>query len=223
MESCTRSCVGDCIIMSVPPDAAALLRRAPRARGQPRGAVGRGRRRRPAPPGRAGARGYSAILATVIKGYSVIFHTTRRYFLNTFTAVKRLCSDLTAGSRRRLPWWRASGRCRGRCPGTGPGARAGAVDRTSPNFMGLASLGLEIGTFCDLYHLAFSYRSRFLGLDFLGLALSRTQAKTPAAGAERRPWRCGRWPPSWRTSTAASARSRCDSSPLRDSLPLSDS
>ena len=212
-----------CIIRPFPPDAAALLRRAPRARGQPCGAVGRGRRRRPAPPGRPGARGYSAILATVIKGYLVIFYPTRRYFTNTFAAVKKLRSDRTAGSHRRSPWRRASGRCRGRRPGTGPGARAGAVDRASPNFMGLASLGLEIGTFCDLYHIAFSYRSRFLGLDFLGLALSWPQARTPAAGAERRPWRCGRWPPSWRTSTAASAHSRCDCSPLRDCSPLSDS
>jgi hypothetical protein len=35
-------------------------------------------------------------------------------------------------------------------------AQLGAHVRASPNFMGLASLGLEIGIFCDFY-IAFSY------------------------------------------------------------------
>ena len=38
-----------------------------------------------------------------------------------------------------------------------PGVRGGAPDRASPNFMGLASLGLEISIFCDFRYIVFSY------------------------------------------------------------------
>ena len=50
----------------------------------------------------------------------------------------------------------------------------GAQDRASPNFMGLASFGLDIGTFCDFLHRVLLLDA-ILGLDFLGLALSRLQ------------------------------------------------
>ena len=41
---------------------------------------------------------------------------------------------------------------------------AGARDRASPSFMGLASLGLGIGVFCALiYSIAFFYRARLWG------------------------------------------------------------
>ena len=49
-----------------------------------------------------------------------------------------------------------------------------AVISSSPNFMGLASLGLEIGIFCDFLY-SVILLNVFLGLDFLGLALSRPQ------------------------------------------------
>ena len=48
--------------------------------------------------------------------------------------------------------------------------------------MGQASFGLDIGVFCAffrIYSIAFSYRTLFLGLDFLGLALSRPQVPHP--------------------------------------------
>ena len=57
------------------------------------------------------------------------------------------------------------------------GARCGAQDRASPNFMRLASLGLDIGIFCD-----FLYRvllSALLELYLLG-PLSRPQASWTA-------------------------------------------
>jgi hypothetical protein len=71
----------------------------------------------------------------------------------------------------------------------------GAPDRASPNFMGLASLGPQIGIFCD-----FRYTSMYsvlllnavLGLDFLGLALSRPQVQRraePGNGPRRVPQR----------------------------------
>jgi hypothetical protein len=50
----------------------------------------------------------------------------------------------------------------------------GALGRASPNFMGLASLGLDIGTFCDFLY-SVLLLSVFLELDFLGLDLSRPQ------------------------------------------------
>ena len=60
--------------------------------------------------------------------------------------------------------------------GRGDGARVhpGAQDGASPNFMGLASLGLEIGICYDfLYNVLLL--NAILGLGFLGLALSRPQ------------------------------------------------
>jgi Cu-Zn family superoxide dismutase len=50
----------------------------------------------------------------------------------------------------------------------------GAHDMASPNFMGLASLGLEIGIFCD-FLCSVLLLNAILGLDFSGLALSRPQ------------------------------------------------
>ena len=50
----------------------------------------------------------------------------------------------------------------------------GAQDRASPNFMGLASLGLEIGIICD-FPCSVLLLNAILGLYFLGLALSRPQ------------------------------------------------
>jgi hypothetical protein len=50
--------------------------------------------------------------------------------------------------------------------------------------MGPASLGLEIGVFCACLY-GVLLLSAILGLDFLGLALSRPQARARAAG--RRP------------------------------------
>ena len=49
-----------------------------------------------------------------------------------------------------------------------------AHDRASFNVMGLASLGLDIGMFCDLLY-SILLLSVIFGLDFLGLALSRPQ------------------------------------------------
>ena len=46
-----------------------------------------------------------------------------------------------------------------------------APDRASPNFIGLASLGLEIGIFCGFLY-SVLLLSVILGLDYLGLALS---------------------------------------------------
>ena len=50
----------------------------------------------------------------------------------------------------------------------------GAPDRASSNFMGLASLGLEINIFCDSIYSVFLLNA-ILGLYFLGLARSRSQ------------------------------------------------
>ena len=50
--------------------------------------------------------------------------------------------------------------------------------------MGLASLRLEIGIFCDFLHSVFLL-GVILGVDFLGLALSRPQARLPAADHRR--------------------------------------
>jgi hypothetical protein len=47
----------------------------------------------------------------------------------------------------------------------------GAQDRISPNFMGLTSLGLETGIFCDFLYSALLLNA-ILGLYVLGLALS---------------------------------------------------
>jgi hypothetical protein len=46
----------------------------------------------------------------------------------------------------------------------------GAHDRASPNFMGLASLALSTGVFCDFLY-SILLLNTILGLDFLGLAL----------------------------------------------------
>jgi hypothetical protein len=51
---------------------------------------------------------------------------------------------------------------------------SGAHDRASLNLMGLASLGLDIGIFCD-FLCSVLLLNAILGLDFLALALSRTQ------------------------------------------------
>ena len=59
----------------------------------------------------------------------------------------------------------------------------GALDRASPNFMGLASFGLEIGVFCDFLDRVLLL-SVILGLYFLGLALSWPQARRRAEAAE---------------------------------------
>ena len=64
--------------------------------------------------------------------------------------------------------------------------RRGAPDRASPHFMGRASLGLDVGIFCDFLY-SVLLLSAILGLDFLGLALSRPQVRRAvAAGAPRR-------------------------------------
>jgi hypothetical protein len=47
-----------------------------------------------------------------------------------------------------------------------------AQDSASPNFMGLASLGLEIGIFCGFLYSVLLWNA-ILGLYFLGRALSR--------------------------------------------------
>jgi hypothetical protein len=46
---------------------------------------------------------------------------------------------------------------------------AGAQDRASPNFMGLASLGLDIDVFCNFIYSVLQLNV-ILGVDFLGLA-----------------------------------------------------
>jgi hypothetical protein len=58
--------------------------------------------------------------------------------------------------------------------------RAGALDRASPNFMGLASLGLDIEGFCDFLCSALLLKA-ILGLDFLGLALSSSRLRARSA------------------------------------------
>jgi hypothetical protein len=68
-------------------------------------------------------------------------------------------------------------RTRTGCAGSASAARGGAHDRASPNFMGLASLGLDNGMFCDFLY-SVLLLSVFLGLYFLGLALSRPQVPT---------------------------------------------
>jgi hypothetical protein len=52
----------------------------------------------------------------------------------------------------------------------------GALDRatSSPNFMGLTSLGLYTGIFCDFLYSVLLFNAS-LGLHFLGLTLSRPQ------------------------------------------------
>jgi hypothetical protein len=86
--------------------------------------------------------------------------------------------------------------CRRGCPtpaatrATGIKVRSGAQDRASPNFMGPASFGLEVGIFCDLLYSVLPL-SVISGLDFLGHALSRPQARraSPSAGTSpRRGW-----------------------------------
>ena len=55
---------------------------------------------------------------------------------------------------------------------TGGLVSPGALDRASPNFLGLASLGQAIGILCDLIYSVLQLNA-ILGLYFLGLALSR--------------------------------------------------
>jgi hypothetical protein len=59
----------------------------------------------------------------------------------------------------------------------------GALDRatSSPNFMGLTSLGLDVGTFCDFLYSVLPFNA-VLGLYFLGLALSRPQVEDQVRG-----------------------------------------
>jgi hypothetical protein len=64
------------------------------------------------------------------------------------------------------------------------GCGHGARDRASPNFMGLAGLGLEIGIFCDFLY-SVLLLSAVLGLDFLGLALFRPQVAHRVRNDER--------------------------------------
>ena len=73
---------------------------------------------------------------------------------------------------------------------------AGAQDRASPSLMGLASLGLAIGTFCGLLYSVLLLNA-ISGLDFLGLALFRLglwrrPAATPTADG-RGEWAQGGW------------------------------
>ena len=63
--------------------------------------------------------------------------------------------------------------------------QTGAPDkRASPDFMGLASFGLEIGVFCDFLYSVLLLNA-ILGLDCLGLALSRPQVHVCQRQAER--------------------------------------
>ena len=82
-------------------------------------------------------------------------------------------------TREKVPSWRLG-------PHTGARDRASGA---SPNVMGLASLGLDIGIFCDFLY-SVLLLSVILGLlDFLGLALSRPQGPhrghAEAGGVER--------------------------------------
>jgi hypothetical protein len=61
---------------------------------------------------------------------------------------------------------------------------AGAPDRAKPNLMGPASLGLDIGIFCDFLYSVLLLRV-ILGLYLLGLALSRPQVLACALFDER--------------------------------------
>jgi hypothetical protein len=54
--------------------------------------------------------------------------------------------------------------------------RGGALNRASPNFMGLASLRLVIGIFCDLLY-SVLLLDAILRLEFLGHTLSRPQVR----------------------------------------------
>ena len=65
-----------------------------------------------------------------------------------------------------------------------PPVGSGAQDRASPNVMGLASLGLEIGIFCDSLYSVLPLNV-ILGLDFFGRALSRPQVGSWTPGGWR--------------------------------------
>ena len=56
------------------------------------------------------------------------------------------------------------------------GVRTRAQDWANPNFMGLISLGLEIGVFCDFLFSVLLFIAIW-GLDFSGRALSRPQVE----------------------------------------------
>ena len=115
----------------------------------------------------------------------------------------RLLLDLRAGAgRRSLVLVRERRRARPVLPGV----RAGARDRASPNFMGPASLGLEIGIFCNFLYSDLLLKA-ISGLDFLRLALSRPQVRGPQP--DRRPRRAGAH------RAAAPADGRGDASPGR--------
>ena len=58
-----------------------------------------------------------------------------------------------------------------------PHVRTGAQDGASPNFMGLVNVGLDISIFGDFLY-SVLLLSAIVGLDFLGLALSRPQVRT---------------------------------------------
>jgi hypothetical protein len=63
-------------------------------------------------------------------------------------------------------------------PRAGSVVLLGARDRASPNFMGVASLVLNISIFCDSLHVySILIVNAILGLAFLGLALSRPQVQ----------------------------------------------
>jgi hypothetical protein len=65
--------------------------------------------------------------------------------------------------------------------------RGGAQDRASPNFMGLASLGLDIGILCGFLY-SVLLLDAILDLNFLRLALSRPQPRGSARPCENSPW-----------------------------------
>ena len=92
--------------------------------------------------------------------------------------------------------WTCSVQSSGACPGCSATPRRrttrGAQDRTSTNFMGLASLGLDIDIFCDFLYI-FLRLSVILGLGCLGLVLSRPQVQLHRRPArqEHAMWRPG--------------------------------
>jgi hypothetical protein len=87
----------------------------------------------------------------------------------------RVAAGLAAVSRCRERPARAAGH-RPPARGLGPARGPGAPDRTSPNVMGRASLGREIGIFCESRYGVLLLHD-ILGLYFSGLALCRPQAR----------------------------------------------
>ena len=81
--------------------------------------------------------------------------------LGVFQSKSGLCGGFVwarraRNSQKRRSPARAVLRMIGYCELMAAGVCIGAHDRPSPSFMGLASLGLEIGVFC-LSYIAFSY------------------------------------------------------------------